>query len=934
MTFSFGKVTFNNINFYYYIVDLEGHIRVVQQKTDRMMRQILHFGITVILCVFSFFPGCRISAQVVSMPSASDTANNPVWARMMMDPDANFFSTVSAYEKYRKNRPGTGGYGWSLFKRWEYLMRGRVAADGTFPAPDAVFNAWNSFKQTSRSPVGNWVSLGPSTAPAYGTATGYLGIGRLNVVAFHPSDQNKIYAGTPSGGLWLTPDNGATWSCTTDNLPTLGVSAIAVDFSNPDDILLGTGDRDHGDAPGMGVFKSHDGGATWAASKTGMGNVTVCKLIQHPGNALIFLAATTNGIFRSADGGEIWALVKAGNCMDVCYKPGNPDIVYATFYGNFFRSTDNGLSFTQITSGLIGGSLATNERGAIAVSAANANYVYFIQTNSDGGFQGVYRSANSGESFTTRSSSPNILDRSCLGDGTGGQGGYNLAIVADPANAEIVYVGGVNVWKSTNGGQNWAINSHWNGECSVPAVHSDCHFLGFSPLNSRLYAGNDGGIFYTANGGASWIDCTAGMAIGQIYKIGQSQTDPSKTICGLQDNGTQINTSTGWVAVGGGDGMECAIDYQNASYTYHSKLSGSIFRKVDNANEAQIAGSGLYGIDADESGAWVTPFILSENDPKKMFVGFNNVWRCSDVKAATLVWTKISSESTICSVLEQSPANPNILYVVRDNKLRRTGNANATTPSWFTNCTLPGGLTPTDLEAHPTDSLIVYATAGSKVYKSINKGVSWNLVPGVLPDIPVNTIVYDKNTSEGLYIGTQTGVLFKNSTMSNWVVFSANLPAVDVRELEIYYSSNPLNNKIMAATYGRGLWKSDIYSATTDPPAANFTLNPVVPCQGQTVQLTDLSTNVPTSWAWSFSPASVTFLGSTTSSSQNPQVKFNATADYSITLIASNSNGSTTLTREVLVGGTNAPLAESFESSVVPPSWIVVNSDEIGRAHV
>ena len=203
MTFWFGKVNFNNISFYYYIVERKGYIRVIQQKTDCLMRQILCVAIAILIFVFFLFPGCRISAQVVSMPSSNDTANNPVWAKMMMDPGGNFFSTVSAFEKYRKNRPGESGYGWNLFKRWEYLMRGRVAADGTFPAPDAVFNAWNSFKQTSRSPAGNWVSLGPSTAPAYGAATGYLGIGRLNVSFSIHRTRTKFMQGPHPAGFGL-----------------------------------------------------------------------------------------------------------------------------------------------------------------------------------------------------------------------------------------------------------------------------------------------------------------------------------------------------------------------------------------------------------------------------------------------------------------------------------------------------------------------------------------------------------------------------------------------------------------------------------------------------------------------------------------------------------------------------------------------------------
>jgi len=872
----------------------------------------------ILLPVFTVLVS-TLEAQSNFKQVLKDTSNYPYWIRMMQDPGANYFETVSAFEKYWKNRPVTKGCGWKVFKRWEYVMSSRVSPEGVKPAPDAVYKEWYRFNRSTRSATGSWLSLGPSTIPFPGPA-GYLGLGRLNVIAFHPSDQNKLFAGSPSGGFWLTNDNGSTWSTTTDNIPTIGVSAIVVDFSNPLTILMGSGDRDHGDAPGMGVFKSSDGGLTWIQSNTGMGNVTVCKLIQHPGNALIFCAATTNGIYRSTNGGIVWTLSTGGYFQDICFKPDNPDIVYAESSSEFYRSSNNGLTFTHITSGLTSG-----QRGAIAVTPADPDYVYFLQSDNTSGFKGVYRSTDGGLNFFMRSTSPNILDWSCDGSGTGGQGWYDLVIVADPGNAETVYVGGVDVWKSANGGTSWTINSHWYGGCSVPAVHADCHFLGFSPVNGRLYAGNDGGIYFTANGGTNWTDCTVGMTIGQIYKIGQSQTDPAKTINGFQDNGTYTNTSSGWIATGGGDGMECAVDYENAAYTYHTIYFGSIYRKFNNANEMQIAGEGVFGI--TESGGWVTPFILSETDPKKMFVGYKNVWRCSDATLNTPVWTKISSgETADCSVLEQSPANTELVYVVRWGNMKRTENANAPSPAWVS-CTLPGGFTPTDLEAHPTEPNTVYATAEFKVYKSVDKGVSWNLVPGNLPNVPVNTIVYDKNTSEGLYIGTQTGVLFRNSSLPDWVNFSNGFPVVDVRELEIYYNANPANNRIMAATFGRGLWKSDLYSPPDSPPVSNFSFTPPVPCPLQTVQFTDLSLNVPTSWQWSFIPPTVTFVNSTSSSSRNPQVQFNENAAYTATLTATNAYGSSSADTVIASGGESTPVTESFESGTFPDGWSINNPD-------
>ncbi|TRZ75029.1 MAG: hypothetical protein D4R97_03230, partial [Bacteroidetes bacterium] len=675
-------------------------------------------------------------AMMVSQNIQKDTANYPYWIQMMQDPNANFFKTQRAFNIYWKDREIKKGCGWKVFKRWEYMMQSRINPDGSIPAPDATFNAYNAFKSQNislsptRSQIGNWVSLGPSTIPSPGPA-GYEGLGRLNTVAFHPTNPNILYVGAPSGGFWYTSDGGTTWTTSTDIMPTLGVSAIVVDYSSPGTILLGTGDRDAGDAPGMGVYRSNDGGQTWAPSKTGMDNVTVGHMIQHPGNALIILAATSNGIFRSTNGGLNWTRSRAGNFKDIKFNPGNPDIVYAASDALFFRSSDNGINFSQITSGIPGG-----QRGIIGVSAANPAYVYFLVSNGSSGFQGLYRSVDAGLNFTTRSTTPNILDWSCGGTDTGGQAWYDLALAVNPTDAEMLYVGGVDVWKSTNGGTSWAINSHWYGGCARPAVHADCHFLEFSPVSGDLYACNDGGLWTTSNGGATWPFRTETMTIGQIYKLGVAQTIKDKVINGFQDNGTYTYTATGWLATGGGDGMECAIDYTIASYTYYTVYYGDIYRRYNNGSEAHIAGNGVNGI--TESGAWVTPFILSKSNHKSMFVGYKNVWRANNVlPGGSISFVKISnnlagSNSNDMAVLEHSVADSNILYAARgDNKLFRSDNCLAASPSW-TNLTgfLPASITATSLAAHPVNPNIVYMTAGTKVYKSSTKGASWTDITG------------------------------------------------------------------------------------------------------------------------------------------------------------------------------------------------------------
>ncbi|MDP1622076.1 MAG: PKD domain-containing protein [Bacteroidales bacterium] len=845
-------------------------------------------------------------AQNAVNPSANDTSNYPYWIDMMQDPDANFFQTQHAFNIYWKDREITRSHGWKVFKRWEYMMQSRVLPDGSRRAPDEIFNAYSAFKRSARSATGSWVSMGPADIPAPGPA-GYEGLGRLNVVAFHPSDPNRIYVGAPAGGMWQSTDGGNSWATHTDTLPTLGVSAILVDYSNPDKILIGTGDRDAGDAPGLGIFKSMNGGLSWAPSTTGMGNKTVGRLIQHPANALIMLAATNGGVYRSTDGGTTWTSAQSGNFKDIHFKPDNPDIVYAAAGADFYRSINNGTSFVKISNGLTSG-----QRGVIAVTAANPDYVYFMQSNSSSGFKGLYRSTDAGLTFTTRSTAPNIMDWSCNGSATGGQGWYDLALASDPLNAETIYAGGVNVWKSTNGGTTWVINSHWYGGCSVPAVHADCHFLGFSPVDGKLYAGNDGGCYVSADGGTSWTDRTVGMTIGQIYKLGQSATVRDKVINGFQDNGTYTFTPTGWVATGGGDGMECAVDWGNPIFTYHTIYYGDIYRKNNNAGEAHIAGNGVNGI--TESGGWVTPFCLSRADRKGMFVGYKNIWRSSNVTAYPVNWVKIStslagSNSSNMTVVEHSSANTNIFYAARsDNKLFRSDNCLGSNPTWFDlSSFLPASGTPTDIQSHPADENIVYITQGNGVYKSTNKGVTWTNITGNLPAIQKNTIAYYRNAPEGLYVGTDAGVYYKDQSMTSWLQFSAGLPANgQITELEIYYDNDSVaRDAIRASTYGRGLWGSDMYHAM---PSADFVADHTSVPMGCAVDFKDSSTGVPTFFRWEFQGGTPA-----TSNLKNPMdIVYNTPGTYEVKLKVWNEFGADSITKTnyITVNTTSLPVVD------------------------
>lgn len=850
-----------------------------------------------------------VRSQSITTPSDNDTSKYPYWIQMMQDPTANFFDTQRAFEMYWKDRTITKGCGWKPFKRWESFMRTRVAPDGTLPAPDQVQRIYQEYMQShdqSSSLAGNWTSQGPFILPA---AKGYQGLGRINTIGFHPTDPNIIYIGAPAGGLWVTTTGGNAWTTTTDMLPTLGVSAVAVDPTNPSVIYIGTGDRDASDAPGVGVMKSTDNGSTWTSANVGMGNVIVGKLLIDPTNPQIIIAASNSGIYKSTDGAATWVKKAGGEFKDLTFKPNSTSILYAAKSGQFQRSLDGGETWTQITAGILSGA-----RGVVGVSPSNPEMVYFLTTGSDNGFQAIYRSTDGGSTFTERSNSPNIMDWSCDGSGSGGQGWYDLAIAVDPLNPNIVYAGGVDIWKSMDGGTTWEINAHWYGGCSVPAVHADQHFFGFNPVNNKLYVGNDGGIYWTNNGGNNWNEISNGLAISQAYKLGQSATVDDLVVNGYQDNGTSILDGTLWSAIGGGDGMECAIDQTDPMYRYTTVYYGPINRVYNTTNQGTIAGNGVNGI--NEEGAWVTPFIIDENDPNTMFIGYKNIWRSNNIKApnvGTVKWKKISTTiNSNLDVVEQSPANTEILYASTGNRMFLSSNVQSDYPTWLDlTANLPGTGAVTDIEAHPFEANTVYIAQDNKIFKSTDKGISWTDISGTLPNIHISTIAFYKQSHEGLYVGTDAGVYYKESGMADWIPFSTGLPAnARVTELEIYYDpAGPSGDRIKAATFGRGLWKSDMYFNT---PTTDFKADQILIPYGCAVNFTDLSSGIPTEWHWSFPGATPS-----TSTDRNPQnILYETPGVYSVQLISGNAVGSDTLVKTdyIVVSDTIQPVAGFYAS--------------------
>ena len=868
------------------------------------------------------------------------SANAQDWVEGMSDPSVNFYQVQADFNKYWKQvernaqktnenfRPGKTGpaFGFPQFKRWEWFWEPRVSAtDGMRPSAADMIEIYNNAAggQALGTNAGDWTPIGPFDAPNGGGASG---IGRINCITFHPNNNNIVWVGAPAGGLWKSTNGGQTWSTNTDLLPNLGVSAIAIDPIYPDTMFIATGDRDGGDTYSYGILKSIDGGLTWnitgltfnLGQSARMGGLHIV-----PSNTQIIIAATRNGMYRSTDGGTTWNGVQSGSFNMLAPDPQNPNTLYAgtgTSIARVWRSRDAGLTWTMLSSGL---PTTGANRVEVAVSAEDSNYVYALYSANNNGFYGVYRSTDAGDTWTQRASSPNILGWDGNGSGTGGQGWYDLALAVNPVNKDQIFVGGVNVWRSNNGGTSWTCVGHWYGQGGRPAVHADIHAFQWQPGTNDLYIGSDGGVYETTNSGASYTDYHDGMNITQYYKISQSITNPNLFLGGAQDNGTHRMQGNNWNRVMGGDGMDNGIDPDNNQIMYGSIYYGDFDRSTNGG-----ASFSPMNIPAAGTGNWVTPFIIDPSNSNYIYAGYDRLYRSTNKGSSWQATSNSAINGTNIDEIAIAPSNSLYIYVGINENLYRSTNGGG---SWsLASQTLQGAAHISGIAVSSTNPNHIWVTRSGyttgKVYESTDGGQSWANVSGSLPNLPANCIVYEDGTQDGLYVGTDVGVYYIDDAMSDWAPYMLGLPNVIVTDLEIY----EVGGKIRAGTYGRGIWEASIYSAFFGEPEADFVAMPYSTCTiSDTVTLQDASQFGAAVWQWSIYPSTFTYVNGTTASSQNPRVVFSAKGEYTVTLTVSNQYGTNTITKPkaIAVGGKTLPFSEDFEDAGFLEQWQISNPD-------
>jgi len=744
----------------------------------------------------------------------------------------NFYEIQKNFNEYWSNYDVKGGYyyidgqkqkaaGWKQFKRWEWYWETRIdRKTGEFPSVNPLkMQKEFAYKANPKADLSNWEVMGPNSSEG-----GYAGIGRINCIAFHPSNPDIFWIGAPSGGLWKTTDGGNTWEVLTDTLPVIGVSTIFIpnDYETSKTIYIGTGDRDAGDNYSIGVLKSTDDGLTW--EETGLifnvaDRYRVTRMLVHPTQQNIFYVATNGGIYKSTNSGENWTEVLDGVFFDMEFKYGCEDTVLYAVTADYsgapklYKTNDAGVNWDIKYTFPV-----STYRIELDGAQSDSTIIYALACTQSYGMDGIYKSENSGESFTKiyngLTPGNNLLNWYAGDTKTSGQGWYDLTLSVSPTNENELYLGGINSWKSTDGGYNWDITSHWYGYGGVPAVHADKHFMEYLDGNT-FFEANDGGIYKTSDGGAVWIDLTDGMVISQMYKLSVSQTVKDEVITGLQDNGSKLTIAGNWWDVKGGDGMECLIDYTDEEVQYATYANGQIDRTIDHWNNVDDISANIPG---GANGAWVTPYVIDPVDNQTIYVGYADVWKTTNRGNS---WTKISTLNLSNKIRSMAiaPSDNQTLYIADLDYFYRTTNGGGNWSNLTAN--LPSTSNSiTYISVDATDPMHIWITFGGydnlKAFESLNGGESWTDISAGLPSVPANTIIQNKlSKTQQLYAGTDMGVYFKEGS-GDWTLFSNKLPVVIVTELEIHYdNTTPENSVLYASTYGRGLWKSNLSAFET-----------------------------------------------------------------------------------------------------------------------
>ncbi len=750
-----------------------------------------------------------------------------------------------------------------------------------------------------------WTPIGPQPATAALSTTIKQVSGRTSAVAVDPTNANIVYSGGAQGGIWKSTNAGATWTPLSDFEASLAIGSIAIDPTNPQTIYVGTGEQTFsiGSYYGAGILKSTDGGMSWTPMGQSTfvgpfgsgfapgGGARIGSLAINPTNTQLILAGVQistgspdAGIYCSNDGGNTWVQVVSGAVgTEVLYDP-NGTTAWAALgriggdaENGVYRSTNanqpcamqtwtarNGTSPNNLPSGTSAG------RIELAIAPSSPNTLYASIANPAGTSDhllGVFKTTDAGANWM-RLAQSNTLVGGASGTVCSAQCWYDHVMRVHPNNPNVVYLGGAATGfglgnyliRSTDGGNNWTgIAKDSNGD----QLHVDQHAMAFafSGMNAtRLYIGNDGGVWSTdvSGGGAGAIDWVnhngpaagSSMALGTLqYYPGHSihPADTDTTIGGTQDNGTHLFSGTlGWQELNVcGDGGYTAIDPGVPTTLYATCQNIDINKSLDGGTNFSFANG---NINSGDSSAFIPPLIIDTNinfapfARRQLYFGTFRVWRgdSDPMSTSAPTWTAISPDLTNgggdIMTIAVSPNDSRIVWAGTSNGLiQRTLDGSGPGLASWSNVTvagqLPAGRVVTSLAVSPHDptSNTVYATFSGftfgsdtlgHVFRTTNSGAAWSDISSNLPNTPVNDIIVDPDVPFTLYVGTDMGVFISTDDGASWMTFQSGFPNVAVLGIKLHRPTRLLR----ASTHGRGMW--DLLLTNFNPTFNLATMNP------------------------------------------------------------------------------------------------------------
>jgi len=661
----------------------------------------------------------------------------------------------------------------------------------------------------------SWVFAGPTN----------IG-GRITDIEIPGESFNTVFVAAASGGILKTTNNGASWTNVFSDQATISVGDIAIDNANTNLMYAGTGEANSSSQSfrGDGIYKSVDGGTTWQHSGLELSAYIGRIVIDHSNSNRVFAAACGNlftpdgnrGIYRTTDGGNNWERVlfvsDSTSAIDIVQHPTNPDVLYAAMWermrglnyrrsfgatSGIWKTTDGGDTWTELTTGLPQG----NETGRIglAISPSSPSLLYAFYDNQ---YEvAVYKTQNSGQNWTR-------TNDSYLQGMNSSFGWYFGQIRVHPDNPDRIYVMGVYLYGSSDGGNSWSEMGY--------EMHVDHHAMVFHPVTGRIYEGNDGGLYFSDNNGNNWNKIN-NLPLTQFYDIEIDRLNPARIYGGTQDNNT-IRTWTGqtgdWDAILGGDGFYSIVDYTNSNIIYAEYQWGELHKSTNGGNWMNP----INDYWSSDRVNWSAPVVMHPVNPQTLYFGTYRVWKTTNGGNS---WSAVSGDLTngddgstfhTITTLAISAIEPDIILAGTDD-----GRAHISTNGGSLWNDISTGLPErwiTRVVTDPFDVNTIYVTLSgfrwdeplAHVYKSTNLGQTWQPISNGLPELPVNAFVADPGEQGRYFTGTDAGVFMSENEGETWQSMNQGIGNVPITSMKIHADENFL----LIGTYGLSAYKFDL----------------------------------------------------------------------------------------------------------------------------